>query len=200
MVRRRCRYIIAVDAGADPDYGFEDLGNAVRKISIDLGVTIRFHGLDKLTKRNPKEPDVGAGHPYHAIGEINYPAADGGGKLGIILYIKPGYHGVENAGVRAYATANPTFPHQGTIDQFFSESQFESYRALGFEIADDLLDCVLAKLGHGKAIGLKDIFEELRKEAHEADREARSAVARMKRAVQEAAPANGGRETGPDAG
>src|SRR5262249_28272278 len=32
MVRRRCRYIVAVDAGCDPDYTFEDLGNAVRKI------------------------------------------------------------------------------------------------------------------------------------------------------------------------
>ena len=200
MVRRRCRYIIAVDAGADPNYGFEDLGNAVRKISIDLGVTIRFHGLDKLTKRNREEPDVGAGHPYHAIGEINYPAADGGGNLGIILYIKPGYHGVENAGVRAYAIANPTFPHQGTIDQFFSESQFESYRALGFEIADDLLDCVLAKLGHGKANGLEEIFDQLRKDAQEADKEGRSSAARMRRAVQEAAPATGARETRQDAG
>jgi hypothetical protein len=93
----------------DQDYGFEELGNAVRKIAIDLGVTIRFHGLDKLKKR-PKERIVGASHPYHAIGEIDYPAADGSatGDFGVILYIKAGYHGVEVPGIRAYAP--PTRP------------------------------------------------------------------------------------------
>ncbi|MCA6111276.1 hypothetical protein [Bradyrhizobium cenepequi] len=102
MVRRRCRHIIVVDAGQDPDYGFEDLGNAVRKIAIDLGVTIRFHGLDML-KMRPRKGIIGAGYPYHAIGEIDYPAADGGkpGDFGVILYIKAGYHGIEGAGIRA---------------------------------------------------------------------------------------------------
>ena len=40
MVRRRCRCIVVSDAGCDPKYGFEDLGNAVRKIAIDLGIYI----------------------------------------------------------------------------------------------------------------------------------------------------------------
>src|SRR5262249_58439421 len=52
MVRRRCRYMVVVDAGCDPTYTFEDLGNAVRKIAIDLGVKIRFHGLAKLKSRD----------------------------------------------------------------------------------------------------------------------------------------------------
>jgi hypothetical protein len=39
----------------------------------------------------------------------------------------------------AYATANAAFPHETTADQFFSESQFESYRTLGFEIMDGVL-------------------------------------------------------------
>ena len=33
--------------------------------------------------------------------------------------------------VQGYAAKNKTFPHQTTTDQFFDESQFESYRALG---------------------------------------------------------------------
>ena len=59
----------------------------------------------------------------------------------MILYVKAGYHKdrIFNAGVRNYAAANPVFPHESTGDQFFSESQFESYRALGFEIMDDIL-------------------------------------------------------------
>ena len=43
MVRRRCRRIIVVDGDQDRDRGFEDLGNAVRKIWIDLGVRITFN-------------------------------------------------------------------------------------------------------------------------------------------------------------
>jgi hypothetical protein len=170
MVRRRCRYIVAVDAGCDPDYTFEDLGNAVRKIAIDLGVKIRFHGLDKLKKRDPKMPILGPNVPYHAIGEIDYPAADGGNEqdFGVILYIKPGYHGVENADICAYAIANPTFPHQSTGNQFFTESQFESYRSLGFAIVDGILNGLLKGMPNRGAATLKDIFKELRKQAQHA--------------------------------
>jgi hypothetical protein len=136
MVRRRCRLIVVSDAGCDPDFAFEDLGNAVRKIAIDLGVMITLHKLETL-KRRGKTFDVGADKPYCAFGEINYPGA---GEPGFLLYIKPCYHGVESASVRAYASANPSFPHQTTGDQFFSESQFESYRVLGFEVTDKLLN------------------------------------------------------------
>jgi len=156
MVRRRCRFIVVSDAGCDPDFTFEDLGNAVRKIEIDLGVPIHFRGLSRLEPRDRPSrlgellgevvlPPVNEGNseplPYHAIGTIDYPAADGPGvKSGIILYIKPGYHGTESsAAIRSYAIANPAFPHESTADQFFGESQMESYRALGFEIMDGLL-------------------------------------------------------------
>ena len=47
---------------------------------------------------------------------------------------------VETAGSVAYATKNAAFPHETTGDQFFSESQFESYRTLGFEIMDGVLN------------------------------------------------------------
>ena len=51
MVRRRCRLIVLVDAGCDPDFAFEDLGNAVRKIYIDLGIRVTFNDLDRLKNR-----------------------------------------------------------------------------------------------------------------------------------------------------
>jgi hypothetical protein len=80
--------------------------------------------------------------PFFAVGTIDYPAADGGtSKAGTILYIKPSFHRnrIENVGVRNYAALKGDFPHEGTGDQFFSESQLESYRALGFEMADSVL-------------------------------------------------------------
>ena len=58
---------------------------------------------------------------------------------GHILYIKPAYHGTEGAGIRSYATANQNFPHEPTADQWFTESQFESYRSLGLDVANDIL-------------------------------------------------------------
>jgi hypothetical protein len=147
MIRRRCRCIVVSDSGCDPGFGFEDLGNAVRKIAIDLGVQIRFGQLHELRARS-KDSSVITG-AYYAIGEIDYKtapewksAADDYGRSasnGIILYIKPGYHGTESPGIVAYATANAAFPHETTADQFFSESQFESYRSLGFEIMDGVL-------------------------------------------------------------
>jgi hypothetical protein len=37
-----------------------------------------------------------------------------------------------------YQTGHTTFPHQSTADQWFSESQFESYRRLGQHIVETL--------------------------------------------------------------
>ncbi|MBR1179488.1 patatin-like phospholipase family protein [Bradyrhizobium sp. KB893862 SZCCT0404] len=136
MVRRRCRVIVVSDAGCDPDYSFEDLGNALRKIWIDLGVRIDLHGLDLLKKRFKERPTPAEQAPYWAIGDIRYSEADGGkSQDGLLLYFKSGLHGTEPMGVLSYAIAHATFPHETTLNQFFSESQFESYRALGYEIA-----------------------------------------------------------------
>ena len=139
MVRRRCRFIVVIDAGCDPSFAFEDLGNAVRKIYIDLGIRIWFDGLEAL-RNHPLDGDIGQ-IPYFAMGTIHYKEADGGeeGDNGRILYIKPAYHGDEGVGIRSYATANRKFPHEPTADQWFTESQFESYRSLGREIGDSVL-------------------------------------------------------------
>lgn len=139
MIRRRCRLIVVSDAGCDPEFKFEDLGNALRKIWIDLGVEICFHGLEGLTKRPERLLPLAAPARYWAIGDIFYRKADGAGEDGCILYIKSGIHGSESIGVLSYALDHPTFPHESTADQFFSESQFESYRALGFEIASQAI-------------------------------------------------------------
>lgn len=158
MVRRRCRYIVVSDAGCDPDFVFEDLANAVRKIAIDLGVTVRFRNLENLKPRPKDGTDIGPGRPYHAIAEIDYQAADGAKNNGIVLYIKAGYHGVESAGLRGYALANPDFPHQPTADQWFTESQFESYRALGFETTDGILQQAISTLPPTTAPTLANVF------------------------------------------
>jgi hypothetical protein len=174
IVRRRCKFIIVSDAGCDPDFAFEDLGNAVRKISIDFGVTVTFHGIsmlksradedrlsrcckDEWEERRTPEEDT----PLCALGTIDY----GPGQECIVLYVKAAYHKaiVRNVGVRSYAIANPDFPHQSTGDQFFSESQFESYRALGFELMDDVIKFTMETLLNNPAgATLEEILRALR--------------------------------------
>jgi hypothetical protein len=130
MVRRKCRCIVVSDAGCDPGCAFEDLGNAVRKIYIDLGVSIDFHPLTIAARKDPPVEGL-----YCGIGTITYP---GSSETGWLLYIKPGYHGIEPADIRSYALANTMFPHETTADQWFTESQFEAYRALGAYIAETI--------------------------------------------------------------
>jgi hypothetical protein len=112
----------------------EDLGNAVRKISIDLNVRIDFLNLKIAARAEP--PVEGT---YSAIAKIVYPD----GATGKLLYIKPGYHGVEPPSVRSYAADNPAFPHESTADQWFGESQFEAYRELG--------EYIISRIGESRA-------------------------------------------------
>jgi hypothetical protein len=130
MVRRRCRVIVLSDAVCDPEYQFVDLGNAQRKIRIDLGIEIEFVGLDCLKKRFRRRPTPATDEPYWAVGRIRYRNADHHGTDGVLLYIKSGLHGTEPYDVMSYGLTHPHFPHESTANQFFTESQFESYRRL----------------------------------------------------------------------
>jgi hypothetical protein len=49
------------------------------------------------------------------------------------------FHGKESVGIQGYALSNPDFPHQSTINQWFSESQLEAYRSLAFEIMGGII-------------------------------------------------------------
>jgi hypothetical protein len=145
MVMRRVKRIIVVDAGADPKCQFEDLGNAIRKIYIDLGVPIRFPpDLKMQAGMNPK-------NAYCAVAIIDYACVDpllpGQAKpepgeddprFGYLVYIKASITGRESADILQYAKTHNTFPHETTANQFFNESQFESYRHLGSYIVETI--------------------------------------------------------------
>jgi hypothetical protein len=142
MVLRRNRFIVVSDAGCDETCSLEDLGNAIRKIRIDLGIPIDFTGEFPIRARTT-ERDAPAGR-YWAFGRIRYTAVDAvpgddpDEVDGVLLYVKPGVYGSEPRDVFNYAAAVAAFPHESTGDQFFSESQFESYRALGSHVMDEI--------------------------------------------------------------
>jgi len=126
MVKRKCRFIVVSDASTDPSYVFESLSQAIRKIRIDMNAEITFK---KLTIRKPNSTMPIA---YAAIGLVRYDDQS----QGSLLYIKPTLNDSEPIDVKNYATMEPTFPQESIADQFFSESQFESYRRLGEHIVD----------------------------------------------------------------
>jgi hypothetical protein len=161
LVRRRCRFIVVCDAGADGDFGLEDLGNLVRKVRIDFGVRIDID-VSNLKRR----PDQWA-LAHVAVGKIRYGDVDGDpgnaaerdedpnfnekSKDGVLVYIKPTLTGDEPADILNYAGEHRSFPHESTLNQFFTESQFESYRALGYHSVKETLGHVVTELGSGKA-------------------------------------------------
>ncbi|HEX7181611.1 MAG TPA: patatin-like phospholipase family protein [Thermoanaerobaculia bacterium] len=134
MVLRRCRQIVVVDAGQDPECRFEDLGNAIRKIRIDLGIPIELRKVQIYAKAPDGKPVR-----YCAVGEIRYSAVDGeGAQDGSLLYLKPAICGDEPRDILHYKALNEAFPHESTGDQWFSESQFESYRMLGSHVVETI--------------------------------------------------------------
>lgn len=159
MLMRRCRTIVAIDAGCDPGMRFEDLGNLVRKARIDLGVEISFARRDEAAQKYAgagmtrlgltNRPQGILSCPYCAVGEIRYPGID---ERGALIYIKAAIHGDEPADIWGYAVSHPDFPHETTADQFFSESQFESYRRLGQHIGLTVFGSLAESSNHAMAL------------------------------------------------
>ena len=169
MVLRRCRLIVVSDAGCDPKASFDDLGNAVRKIRVDLGVPIDFPDGVDIHSRDAKPETGGA---YWAVGRIRYSAVDHSADTahtdGVLIYIKPALYNREPSDVQQYARMSDTFPHESTADQFFSESQFESYRALGEFIVSKLVEGPLSTrtdVSHNNADSLFRYWSDLSKAA-----------------------------------
>ncbi len=143
LLRRRCKVIIAVDAGADPQMAFGAFNVLERYALIDLGVRIDlpWQQIRNMTKTTGEAIDntgdcAKNSGPHVAIGEISYP----GGRKGILVYIKSSLTGDENDYVFDYKKRYDAFPHETTLDQLFSEEQFEAYRALGFHATNRFFD------------------------------------------------------------
>ena len=139
LVRRKCKLIIAVDAGQDGNYTFEDLGNAIRKCQVDLNTTIDIDVKDIHPTVQSLYGDFKHAKKHYAIGEIIYDKANPENN-GLLIYIKNSLDGREPADLINFKLQAAAFPHHSTVDQFFDESQFESYRCLGKCIINSMLD------------------------------------------------------------
>ncbi|RWE79653.1 MAG: hypothetical protein EOS42_00980 [Mesorhizobium sp.] len=149
LLRRRCRYIVAVDGESDPKMTFHALTNLQRLAYIDFGIVLDLN-LDDL-----RLGQVGYSRSHFQFCRIIYPAGhqDSREEIGYLIYLKLSLTGNEGEFLRRYKLDEPAFPHQSTADQFFSESQFEAYRALGEHVGEKLfLPAITGSLGRDVAI------------------------------------------------
>jgi hypothetical protein len=145
LIRRRLRYIIVLDNGADPNFQFEDFANLVRRARIDFGVEIRpadaaataqrlgitagvLGDLAQCRSRRSARGSIVAASRRVSAFEVVY--ADGH-PPSLLLLVKPTLTGDEPPDLTHYAVSHPAFPQEPTADQFFDEAQWESYRRLG---------------------------------------------------------------------
>lgn len=154
LIRRRVPYIVVVDVGADPKNEGQVLAWLVRLTRIDFGA--------KFTEVSPTDPRVpeamqqqlgtvssvfcgetGKPERQGILFEITYEGQQNesavhwkGRTSCFVLYLRAAMLDDEPVDVRNYKFENPEFPNEATLDQFFDEPQWESYRKLGEHIGD----------------------------------------------------------------
>ncbi len=141
LVRRRVRFVLVTDIGADGGYRFDDLAMIKRKLAIDFGVDLEIHA-EPLNAIRPVTDENGClfSKTAWAMGRIHYPD---GKTPGYLIYVKSAITADAPIDIRQYRDAHPGFPHETTADQWFDEDQFEAYRHLGQLTAERLCDEIL---------------------------------------------------------
>jgi hypothetical protein len=157
LVRRRCRYIVICDSEEDAELKFEGIGMAIRKCRIDFGAEV---DMDLRLLQRSKDTLYSGAHCV--VGTITYPKDPP--SSGIVVYIKSTLTGDEPADVLNYKKQDSAFPHDSTTNQWFTESQFESYRRLGHHVALSVFQPAglqLERCTCSTIPGRKQVFEDL---------------------------------------
>jgi hypothetical protein len=156
LLKRRCRYILAVDGESDPGMTFHALTNLQRLAYIDMGIHIDAD-LDELRLQI-----TGLSRSHFRFCKIRYPTGDKENpwEIGNLLYVKLSLTGNEGEFLKRYRLDEPMFPHHSTSDQFFSETQFEAYRALGEHVGEKLfMKAIIEELAVKQSIKLAEWFD-----------------------------------------
>jgi hypothetical protein len=147
LVERGCRYVLVLDDGADVAPCFSDMGEAIRRCRIDFGAEIM---LEAGVTEFGKTANGGLAGVHLVRGRIRYAEshlrmlgwsdAERADSEGVVIWVKPVVTADDPVDVRQYKLENAAFPQQTTADQWYDESQFESYRALGYQSLAGALD------------------------------------------------------------
>jgi hypothetical protein len=162
LLRRKCRLIVAIDAGADPDFAFADLENLTIRARNELGLEIRFREGNIPEETIRPNPSHGYSRKRFAIADVyqlwGKVVKEGkvcvehyeNKKVSTFIYIKSSITAPQGKpelspdehlkyGTYKYKIYHPNFPHEPTSDQFFDPIQWEAYYQLGQYIGADIL-------------------------------------------------------------
>lgn len=160
LLRRRLDFILALDNGADPSYQFADIANLMRLASVDLGASftpLTGAGLkqklgdssaarlaDLLGDPHGFASDPGQASHFLMAYQVSLPPTDDfAAHTTSLLWIKPRLTQESSLDLRQYQATHPAFPQESTADQFFDDQQWESYRKLGQQAGQALIDPAL---------------------------------------------------------
>lgn len=136
MLRRKCKWILLFDAETNR----KGISNAARRARVDLNVDLTLIAKGK----NSFPCD------YYTI---SYKRNDGNAVKGALLRVFPSvvdecaWTGFENW---FYKSVNRAFPDDPLLNQFFSETAFESYRLLGLGTVGEVFARERALAGEGQ--------------------------------------------------
>jgi hypothetical protein len=139
-----------LDFGAEIEFLDEDALDD----KVDSSIRREFGTLEQLKRGKWKEYEkpgsegrrgelleagpAGLSLAHVALARITYASASEAHESWL-LYIKPTLTGDEPADLIEYHKNHAAFPHESTLDQFFDEAQWESYRKLGQHISEKIL-------------------------------------------------------------
>lgn len=164
LLRRKCRLILAVDGGADPEFTFADLQNMTIRARNELGFELRFRAGQTPEEVISPRPSFGYSQKRFAVADVYQIWEDMGEdakghkiienyqnkRVGTFVYIKSSVTAPKGKpslspedGLKydtyKYKIYHPAFPHESTADQFFDPVQWEAYFQLGQYIGADVL-------------------------------------------------------------
>jgi hypothetical protein len=163
LLRRRVPFIILCDAGQDRFHQGANLANLARIARVDFGAEIMeqcrcsLKNLQQLGVPEEVASRLGTSSDLLALPgnrpskhatllRFRFPQCSArcaqdpwhGREQSWVLHLKATVNGDEPADIRNYKALHPDFPNETTLDQFFDESQWESYRKLGDHIGSEL--------------------------------------------------------------
>jgi hypothetical protein len=142
LIRRRCRYIVAVDAGDDGAERDANLAILIRRCQIDFGIRIEFK--TPPLERNGTDRLSGA---RGAIGQVHYSDVDPGAARGVLVYVGLSMAHNEPSQLRLFARIeSPPRWRTPRSREELDEQLFERYRSAGYNAARSVFEDVVARL------------------------------------------------------
>ena len=169
LFQRRCRFILAIDAGEDDHYEFRDLTSLIRWARVKHGVDLKpvewkqpASAIDGATDASPMTSESHDDRSHSSRSWNDVAPSSSKVRLGRkrlsrehfvllrvtyqdceqpawLVYVKSSLTGDEPIDLIRYAESDKEFPHNATADQFYDPDRFEAYRQLGEHMTDTVV-------------------------------------------------------------